>query len=161
MSFPTIVGTARDAAKEKYVGHAAFAKRDLLDLKYPIERGIITDWDSMEKIWHHMFSELKTSPEDHPVMHTDSPVSPRANREKLIQLMFLKTFQVPAFYVADQSVLSLYTSGRTTGLVLDMGYGMTTAVPVYDGRKMADTHSNGSPRSWRNGSRYVPGQGNI
>eukprot|EP00929_Paragymnodinium_shiwhaense_P061406 TRINITY_DN30671_c0_g1_i1.p1 TRINITY_DN30671_c0_g1~~TRINITY_DN30671_c0_g1_i1.p1 ORF type:complete len:251 (+),score=35.22 TRINITY_DN30671_c0_g1_i1:3-755(+) len=44
-----------------------------------------------------------------------------------------ETFNVPAMYVAIQAVLSLFASGRTTGIVMDCGGGVTHAVPIYEG----------------------------
>jgi len=139
-TFPSVVGRPKTAnvmsgteSADHYVGDGAQAKRGILKMSYPIEHGIVQDWDDMEKIWHHAFYHgLRVNPQEHPVMLTEPALNPKVNRERLVQIMF-DTFYVPALYVSTQAVLSLYASGRTTGVVCDSGDGVTHFVPVFEG----------------------------
>lgn len=138
--FPAVIGVPKQkgimvgsGTKDEYVGDAAMARRGVLIIKYPLEHGIVTNWDDMEKIWHHaFFSELRVDPQEHPVLLTEAPLNPKANRERMTQILF-ESFSIPAFYVAIQAVLSLYASGRTSGIVIDSGDGVTHTVPIYEG----------------------------
>ncbi|KAJ2786387.1 centractin- actin- protein of the dynactin complex [Coemansia interrupta] len=116
-----------------FIGRQAEELRGLLKVRYPVEHGVVTDWDDMEKIWSYIYNdELKTLSEEHPVLLTEAPLNPLSNREQAAQIFF-ETFNVPAFYTSIQAVLSLYASGRTTGVVLDSGDGVSHAVPVFEG----------------------------
>merc|ERR1719409_2692770 len=140
VKFPSIVGYPRTdkqmvgvESKDEYIGDEAQKMRGVLNIKYPIESGIVTEWGQMEKVWDYCFSnELRVDPSEHKVMLTEAPGNPKANREKMTSLMF-ETFQVQGLYVAIQAVLSLYSNGRTTGLVVDSGDGVTHTVPVFEG----------------------------
>jgi actin len=137
--FPSVVGVPKydkmigSDDKSFYIGQDAINKKGVLTLEYPLENGIVKNWDYMEKIWHYTYyNELKTDPQEQPVLLTEAPLNPKKNREDMIEIFFEK-FKVPAFYVFTQAVLALYASGRTTGVVCDSGDGVTHIVVVYDG----------------------------
>ncbi|KAH0615266.1 uncharacterized protein H6S33_000902 [Morchella sextelata] len=145
--FPSFVGRPKHTRVlagalegDVFIGSRAQELRGLLKIKYPLEHGIVTDWDDMERIWQYIYSEeLKTLSEEHPVLLTEAPLNPRTNRDTAAQIFF-ETFNVPALFTSIQAVLSLfaarYASGRTTGIVLDSGDGVSHAVPVYEGFAM-------------------------
>lgn len=114
----------------------AYAKRGILDLKYPIERGTVLNWDAMEKLWHHTFcDELRVAPEEHLVLLSEPPMILKSARERTAQTMF-ETFHAPALYLANSAVLTLYAAGRATGAVLSSGHEITCAVPIYHGHAL-------------------------
>ncbi|KAK4340710.1 hypothetical protein RND71_039211 [Anisodus tanguticus] len=118
--------------KHVYVGYEAQSRRGLLNLKHPIEHGIIRNWDEMEIIWSHTFhDELGVVPKEHPVLLIEAPLNPKANREKMTQIMF-ERFDVPGMYIANQPVLPLFASGRTTGIALHSGSSVSHIVPIYE-----------------------------
>lgn len=137
--FPSIVGHVRvrggllSSSSKLYIGEEAFAKKGILNLKYPIEHGVITNWDEMEAIWTHTFAnELRVPSSEHPVLLTEPPLNPKANKEKMCSVMF-ESLEVPSIYIGIQAVLSLYSSAFTTGLVVDIGDGVTHIVPTFEG----------------------------
>ena len=78
--FPSIIGLPREPNTEQkgiYIGNEALANRGVINLEYPLERGIITNWDHIEFLWQHTFSnELSTAPSEHPVILTDVASKP-------------------------------------------------------------------------------------
>ncbi|CAK5075218.1 unnamed protein product [Meloidogyne enterolobii] len=156
--FPSIVGRPHHPGfrhsfrtEDNYVGNDAQAIRGILSVTNPIERGIVTNWEDMERIWHHTFyDELRVKPEEYLLLLTEAPHTPKANREKMAEIMF-ETFKTPAMYtrilsrkifepenliyryIAIQEVLSLFASGRYTGTVINSGHGVTHTVPIYEG----------------------------
>ena len=146
VQFETIIGRPKYRSvmltnipiKDFYVGEETRPRCRLLNLSFPIQNSMFTNWEDMERIWFHCYyNELRIHPEEQPCLLTEAPLTPKANREKMTQVMF-ETFTVPKFHVGNQAVLSLYASGRTTGLVIDSGHDISYAVPVSEGYALSD-----------------------
>lgn len=103
---------------DTFIGPKAEEHRGLLYIKYPIEHGIVTDWNDMERIWQYIYGsdQLQTFSEEHPVLLTEAPLNPRRNRERAAEIFF-ETFNVPAFYVSIQAVLSLYITANIYNII--------------------------------------------
>lgn len=140
--FQNVIGRTRDMyedwmsglyGREAFIGDEVQNRRDVLALNYPVRHGIVTNWDDMEKIWHHIFQkELHVDSENHPVLLTEAPLNPKSNREKMIEIMF-ESFNTPAFHVTLPAVLSMYASGRGSGIMFDCGHGVSHVIPIYEG----------------------------
>eukprot|EP01017_Pseudomicrothorax_dubius_P019111 TRINITY_DN2103_c0_g1_i6.p1 TRINITY_DN2103_c0_g1~~TRINITY_DN2103_c0_g1_i6.p1 ORF type:complete len:287 (-),score=70.45 TRINITY_DN2103_c0_g1_i6:283-1143(-) len=125
-----VIPTKTDA--DVYVGKGTEQFRGLLKLKYPMSHGVVTNWADMELLWKHTYSELKVSAKEHPVLLTEAPLNPFPNKAKMAT-MFFESFNVPALFISVQAILSLYANGKTTGVVLDIGDGVSHALPVFEG----------------------------
>eukprot|EP00057_Strongylocentrotus_purpuratus_P015204 XP_011669678.1 PREDICTED: actin isoform X4 [Strongylocentrotus purpuratus] len=147
-AFPSCIGRSKkshvDGKRETFIGEAIYKHREVLGINYPIEHGIVKDWEDMEKIWHYLFDvDLMVDTTEHPVLMTEPPGNPMYNRQKMAQIMF-ETFQIPAFYVANPALLSLYSSGRVSGFVIETGAGVTQTLAIYEGYCLeAATHRTG------------------
>lgn len=121
------------------VGPKIDEHRGVLRIEYPMENGVVTNWSDMERIWTYLYNKenLNVKGEDHAVLLTEAPLNPYAHREKAAEIFF-ESLNVPALHCSIQAILSLFASGRTTGVVLDSGDGVTHVVPVYEG--VAITH---------------------
>lgn len=142
--FPTLVGTPKATvgmpamgAKREYIGDEAISKKGILKLTYPIENGNVKDWDSVKTIWSHLFSnEIRQDPKESAVFITDPDRDPKINKEKFAEIFF-EEFKVPAIYMTNPGILSLYASGIMTGVAVDCGDCLTLCVPGDQG--MADS----------------------
>ncbi|MCQ2816327.1 MAG: actin family protein [archaeon] len=138
--FSSVVGYSKkspinDAMVERnyYCGEDAKDRRGRLRMVNPIQDSIIQNWDDIENLWSHTFYEvLKISPEDCLSVITESPLNPKKYREKSIEILF-ELFDFEGVYLINKSILSLYASGRSTGCVVDSGYGVSYIVPVFEG----------------------------
>ncbi|KAL1788173.1 hypothetical protein HispidOSU_014397 [Sigmodon hispidus] len=142
--FPTIIGKLQHKnllvgleEEDSFIGSEAQNNLSRLNMHYPITRGAITNWNSVEKIWHHSFYQvLNIPPDQHPIMITEPPLNNKDDKSRMTQILF-ETFNVPALYMANQGVLSMYAAGRTSGTTIEAGEGMTYFVPIINGYPLA------------------------
>jgi actin len=138
--FPSLVGIPKMPGllvgmeqKERYVGNDAISKLEIMNFMSPIKKGEIVDWDKFETLMHNLiYHELKVVPEEISILITESPLNSKENRAKLTETLF-ETFNIEKLHIANSAMLGLYSYGKTSGIVLDSGYGLTTCVPVYEG----------------------------
>ncbi|KAM8945458.1 actin-related protein 2 [Pelodytes ibericus] len=146
--FPALVGrpVIRSTAKvgnieiknkkkmDLMVGDEASELRSMLEVNYPMENGIVRNWDDMKHLWDYTFGpeKLNIDTKDCKILLTEPPMNPTKNREKIVEVMF-ETYQFSGVYVAIQAVLTLYAQGLLTGVVVDSGDGVTHICPVYEG----------------------------
>jgi actin-related protein 2 len=140
--FPSCVGRPILRSEEKVLdieikdimcGDECAALRSMLEVSYPVENGIVKNWEDMEHLWNYTFFErLKIKPQDHNILLTEPPLNPTKNKENFLKFMF-ETYGFKGVKVSIQAVLVLYAQGLLTGVVVDSGDGVTHIVPVYDG----------------------------
>lgn len=136
---PTSLLRSSSQPRSYVVGDALQTLSGVLSLHHPLERGVVTDWPAAEQLWRHVTHDaLSVAPGEHPYLITEAPLNPRVNREKLAQFFF-ESLSAPALHIALPPVLALFASGRTTGVVLDCGATVTTALPVAHGH--CDVHA--------------------
>jgi actin-related protein 2 len=105
----------------------------MLQITYPLENGIVTNWEDLEHVWDYTFeTQLKVETPGKKILLTEPPLNPTQNRAKMLEVMFEK-YQFGGVYVAIQAILTLYAQGLLTGVVVDSGDGVTHVVPVYEG----------------------------
>jgi actin len=113
--------------------------------KKPVINGFVFNWDEMRTIWEHGFTQLEVGTGDHPVVLTaPTHICLKSQLEKTAQVMF-EDFDVPALHLNHPAVLSLVSSGRTTGLVVDSGFCETRCCPIYEGHVLQRALCRGLP----------------
>lgn len=136
--FPTIVGEPKfyisSLPNILSVGDEAISKRGVLKLSYPIVNGIIMNYEYIEKVFHHVFyKEIKVMPEEHPIMIVEPILNPKANRERLVKMIFEK-FDHPACAFQNTAKLTCFSYGKTCGIVLQMGSTYSYTLPIHEGQ---------------------------
>ncbi|KAG9391638.1 Actin-related protein [Carpediemonas membranifera] len=119
--------------KDVMIGDECTPVRSMLELRHPLEHGVIKDWDDMKLLWDYTFNEkLKVDPTERRIVLTEAPMNPKKNRERMVETM-LEDYQFQGCFVEYQAKLCLYAQGLTSGVVIDSGDGVTHIVPVSEG----------------------------
>lgn len=138
------------------VGDEASKLRAMLEVSYPMENGIVRNWEDMCNVWDYTFGPRKMNidPTNTKILLTEPPMNPLRNREKMIEvwltsfkycfhksMLMLFSFQIQVMFekygfdstfIAIQAVLTLYAQGLISGVVIDSGDGVTHICPVYE-----------------------------
>eukprot|EP00918_Siedleckia_nematoides_P058546 GHVU01127795.1.p1 GENE.GHVU01127795.1~~GHVU01127795.1.p1 ORF type:complete len:251 (+),score=60.45 GHVU01127795.1:401-1153(+) len=137
--FPTVVGRPRrryandEEGNPAFVGADAIAQRHQLSFTYPIDHGHVSDWLEVEEIWNHCFhSVMQISPSEHTLLLTEPPLCSHAHRTRSAEVGF-EVYNFREINISIQGIMSLYNAGRTTGVVVEIGDGVTQVVPITDG----------------------------
>ena len=138
--FNSIVGIPKMAGlkvgmeqKERFVGDEAIENLEFMNYYPPIKRGEVADWDKFETLMHYLlYNQMEVVPEEMSVLITETPLSSKENRAKVAEMLFEK-FDVEKYHMANSSMLGLFSYGKTSGIVVDSGFNVTSTVPIYEG----------------------------
>lgn len=129
LTFRTVVDKT---SKEWLIGKEVLSQSNVIqELTFPIEYGMIVDWDAMKAIWKFTFNDLGVNPSEHPVLLTEPSLNDPKNRVKIAEIMF-EQFNVPSLCIVPQAFLSLHAENLSTGLVVDIGDTFTSVTPIYE-----------------------------
>ncbi|XVF13881.1 hypothetical protein REPUB_Repub09cG0007300 [Reevesia pubescens] len=145
--FPCVVGIPmlryeeslmEQELKDIVVGEACADLKHQLDISYPVNNGIVQNWDDMCLVWDHaFFNELKINPTECKILLTDPPLIPQKTAKKWLRpclkntTFLVSSFKSSLFCLCMLKVPTEIVEGLLTGLVIDSGDGVTH-VPVVD-----------------------------
>jgi len=140
--FPTVIGTQKyqqsmvdTQTRDVYVGDGAMRMRGVLNLNHPIQRSVIKDWNNYYEILNHVFYNLLRieRPQDYPIIYIESVSEQQDVREFIARVLF-ETHQFNKIILMPSSILSCFSVGLTTGMVIEVGAGLTWVVPIINGQ---------------------------
>ena len=110
--------------------------RGLYKLDKPVKRGLVANTTDMKLLLNRIQNELKIlNNKEMPIFLTEPPFTPKKYKKEMAELLF-ESYDCPSIFFGTQGVLSLYSFGKTDGVVLESGDGVTQVVPVYNGYKL-------------------------
>lgn len=137
---PSLIGIPKQSDNQSqntdiYLGTEAYKMCPTLDLRYPIEYGIVVDWNEFEELFNFMmynaleFEDISNAS----VIFTEPVFNPKDNKLKHAELAF-ERFGIERMMLISQAYCALISEGKTTGLVIDSGESSTSVVPIFDSR---------------------------
>ncbi|KAK7098169.1 actin-like protein 6A [Littorina saxatilis] len=135
MKMETDGGDTPAPPDKKYLIDTVYMKHARKDMELVsfLKEGMVENWDIFEKVMDYVYSRsIKSESCLHPLLMSEPAWNTKNKREKMTEIMFEK-YNIPAFFLCKNSVLSAFANGRSTALILDSGATHTSAVPVYDG----------------------------
>jgi len=114
--------TCVEPSSAEYYGSEISAKSS-----HPVHRGEVKNWEQLEMLWEDIMKDVGTGKHMPSVMLCESMVTKHEDRKRWAEMLF-ETFHVPSICLANCASLSLFASGRTTGLVAEAGAGLTSVV---------------------------------
>lgn len=131
-SFNSVIGGPKSQENNAtFIGEDAQNQRDILNLYCPFENGKITDWASWEAMTSHALDRINAFYE-RPIISIVNPMSSLSTYSTMSEILF-ETFDFPAIYMEEPTILAMYSSGRTTGVSLTIGHQSTVISQVYEG----------------------------
>jgi len=139
--FPSMIGKPLMRSEEEFknvelkdvmVGDECAKYRAMLETSYPVEEGIVKDWDGMKHLWDYTFNRMGIETSEHKILLTEPPSNPKKNKINMCKHMF-EIYNFNAVKVSIQAMLVLYAQGLMTGVVVDSGDGVSHVVPVWEG----------------------------
>ncbi|CAK62550.1 unnamed protein product (macronuclear) [Paramecium tetraurelia] len=130
---PKVKALSATNSQELYVGNQITDSiRGNMKIKYPYQKGIIKDMNDMDQLWKYTFQELHSNPKECPILLTEPSFSSQIQKMEIAK-QFFENYDCPALFFAVSGIVSLFASGKTTGVILDVGDTVSQSIPIYDG----------------------------
>ena len=119
--------------QERYCGDEAIQKFEIMNFNQPIQQGEVSDWEKFETLMQYLlYDQMKVVPEEISILMVEAPLPNKLKRAKLAEILF-ETFNVKRLHLANSSMLGLFSYGKSSGLIIDSGFNVTSTVPIYEG----------------------------
>ena len=138
--FSSIVGTPKMPGlkvgmelQERFCGDEAIKNFEIMNFIQPVQKGEVYNWEKFETLMQYLlYDQMKVVPEEISILMVEAPLPNKLKRAKLAEILF-ETFNVKRLHLANSSMLGLFSYGKSSGLIIDSGFNVTSTVPIYEG----------------------------